>query len=78
VTKAYVLVVAESAAMKQVAAALRAVDGVTDVQEVMGPYDIVAQLETDSVVGLMPALLDTVRNVGGIQSTTTLVAFKQP
>ncbi len=74
-TKAYALVVAELGAMKQVVAALRALDGVTDVQEVMGPYDIVVQLETDNDMRLMPVLLDTVRTVGGIQSTTTLVAF---
>ncbi len=74
-TKAYALVVAELGAMKRVATALRALDGVTEVQEVMGPYDIVVQLETDDDMGLMPVLLDTVRKVGGIQSTTTLVAF---
>jgi DNA-binding Lrp family transcriptional regulator len=74
-TKAYVLVVTDSAAMRRVAAALREVEGVTQVHEVMGPYDVVAELEAESVMEIPAVLADTIRTIDGIQSTTTLVAF---
>jgi DNA-binding Lrp family transcriptional regulator len=77
-TKAYVLVVTDSAAMRRVAAALRDVEGVTQVHEVMGPYDVVAELEAESVTEIPAVLADTIRTIDGIQSTTTLVAFPTP
>ena len=77
-TKAYVLVVTDSAAMRRVAAALREVEGVTQVHEVMGPYDVVAELEAESVTEIPAVLADTIRTIEGIQSTTTLVAFPTP
>jgi DNA-binding Lrp family transcriptional regulator len=77
-TKAYVLVVTDSAAMRRVAAALREVEGVTQVHEVMGPYDVVAELEAESVTEIPAVLADTIRTIEGIQSTTTLVAFPAP
>jgi DNA-binding Lrp family transcriptional regulator len=75
VTKAYVLIVTDAAAMRRVAAALRDVEGVTQVHEVMGPYDVVAELAADSVMDIPALLADTIRTIDGIQSTTTLVAF---
>lgn len=77
-TKAYVLIVTDSAAMRRVAAALREVEGVTQVHEVMGPYDVVAELEAESVTEIPAMLADTIRTIEGIQSTTTLVAFPTP
>ena len=41
----------------------------------MGPYDVVAELETDSLTDIPPILADTIRAMDGIQSTTSLVAF---
>jgi len=77
-TKAYVLIVTDSAAMRRVASALREVEGVTQVHEVMGPYDVVAELEAESVTEIPSVLADTIRTIEGIQSTTTLVAFPTP
>ncbi len=77
-TKAYVLIVTDSAAMRRVASALREVEGITQVHEVMGPYDVVAELEAESVTEIPSVLADTIRTIEGIQSTTTLVAFPSP
>ncbi len=77
-TKAYVLIVTDSAAMRRVASALREVAGITQVHEVMGPYDVVAELEAESVTEIPSVLADTIRTIEGIQSTTTLVAFPSP
>ncbi len=77
-TTAYVLVVTEAAAMRRVAAALREVEGISEVNEVMGPYDVVAKLEADSITEVSAVLADTIRTIDGIQTTTTLVALPLP
>jgi DNA-binding Lrp family transcriptional regulator len=48
---------------------------VTEVHEVMGPYDIVAELEVDQLTDIPPILAERIRTMEGIQSTTSLVAF---
>jgi DNA-binding Lrp family transcriptional regulator len=68
VVKAFVLIVTDPGATRRVAATLKAIEHVTDVHEVMGPYDIVVELE-------VPQLPDNIRTIDGIQSTTSLVAF---
>jgi DNA-binding Lrp family transcriptional regulator len=75
VIKAYVLIVTSSGATRRVALALRGLPGISEVNEVMGPYDVVAELETDSLTDVPPILADTIRTMDGIHSTTSLVAF---
>ena len=73
--KAYVLIVTNPGATRRVAEALSAIPHVETVHEVMGPYDIVAELVTDSLTDIPPILADRIRTLDGIQSTTSLVAF---
>ncbi len=73
--KAYVLVVTSPGATRRVAVALRKLPSISEVHEVMGPYDVVAELETESLTDIPPILADTIRTMDGIQSTTSLVAF---
>ena len=73
--KAYVLVVTNPGATKDVFAAINKIEGVRELHEVMGPYDIVVELVTDSLTDIPPILSDRIRTVDGIQSTTSLVAF---
>ncbi len=47
--RAYVLIVANPGATKSVYAALRQVKGVSDCHEVMGPYDIVAEIQVEDL-----------------------------
>jgi DNA-binding Lrp family transcriptional regulator len=75
--KAYVLVVANPGETKNVVAALRAIPGVKELHEVMGPYDIVIELEVDSLSDVPPILSDRIRTVEGIESTTSLVTFPE-
>jgi len=75
VIKAYVLIVTSPGATRRVAVALRALPSIAEVHEVMGPYDVVAELETESLTEIPPILADTIRTMEGIQSTTSLVAF---
>lgn len=75
--KAYVLVVTNPGATRRVLEALAAIPNVRAVHEVMGPYDIVVELVTDSLTDIPPILSDRIRTLEGIQSTTSLVAFPE-
>ena len=73
--KAYVLIVTQPGATRRVALELAGIPGIAEIHEVMGPYDIVVELETESLTDVPPILSDRIRTLDGIQSTTSLVAF---
>jgi DNA-binding Lrp family transcriptional regulator len=73
--KAFVLIVTDPGATRRVATALKAIEHVTDVHEVMGPYDIVIELEVLQLPDIPLVLSEHIRTMEGIQSTTSLVAF---
>ena len=75
--KAYVLVVTNPGETKNVVAAVSKVSGVKELHEVMGPYDIVIEIEVDSLSDVPPILSDKIRSVPGIESTTSLVTFPE-
>jgi len=75
VVKAYVLIVTHPGATRRLVEALRKIDQVVEVHEVMGPYDIVAEIEMASLQDVPGLLQEQIRNMDGIQSTTSLVAF---
>ncbi len=73
--KAYVLVVTDPGATKRVYDTLVQIPGVTELHEVMGPYDIIIEISVPTLADV-PAILSTqIRTVPGIQSTTSLVSF---
>ena len=73
--KAYVLVVTKPGETKGVLAAIKDIEGVVEIHEVMGPYDIVVEIEVGSLSDVPPILSDRIRTVSGIESTTSLVTF---
>ena len=73
--KAYILIVTDPGATKQVFDSLSAVKGVTEVHEVMGPYDMIVELDVPTLAEVPPILSNQIRIVPGIQSTTSLVSF---
>ncbi|HEX5480409.1 MAG TPA: Lrp/AsnC ligand binding domain-containing protein [Dehalococcoidia bacterium] len=73
--KAYVLVVTNPGATKDVFAAINKIEGVRELHEVMGPYDIVIELEVASLRDVPSILSDKIRTIPGIESTTSLVTF---
>jgi DNA-binding Lrp family transcriptional regulator len=75
--KAYVLVVTDPGATKRVFDALAAVPGVTELHEVMGPYDIIVEIDVANLVDVPPILSSQIRVIAGIQSTTSLVSFPE-
>jgi DNA-binding Lrp family transcriptional regulator len=75
--KAYVLVVTDPGATKRVFEALQKIPGVVEVHEVMGPYDIIVEIDVPNLVDVPPILSTQIRAVAGIQSTTSLVSFPE-
>jgi len=73
--KAYVLVVTDPGRTRHVADALRSIPGIIEMHEVMGPYDIVVELEVNNLQDIPPILGERIRVVEGIQSTTSLVTL---
>jgi DNA-binding Lrp family transcriptional regulator len=73
--KAYVLLVANPGATKGVFTALQSVKGVVECHEVMGPYDIVAEIEVEDLADVPPILSDHIRTIPGVECTTSLVTF---
>jgi len=73
--KAYILIVAKPGDTKAVFEALDQVKGITQVHQVMGPYDIVAEIEVEDLAQVPPILSDHIRTIDGVENTTSLVTF---
>jgi DNA-binding Lrp family transcriptional regulator len=75
--KAYVLVVTDPGQTRKVLEAIKSIPAVMECHEVMGPYDIVAELKVENLTELSPVLSQRLRGIPGIESTTSLVTFPQ-
>jgi DNA-binding Lrp family transcriptional regulator len=69
--RAYVLIQTEIGKAAPVAAELRHVDGVTAADDVTGSYDVVAQVEADSLDELSRGVLSRLQTMEGITRTLT-------
>jgi len=75
--KAFVLIVVDPSKTIEVYNSLRAVDGIAEVYQVMGPYDIVAVVEVPTLTDVPGVISRHIRAVDGIESTTTCVTFPE-
>ncbi len=75
--KAFVLIVVDPAETQRVYSALQAVDGISEVYQVMGPYDLVAVIDAPSITQVPSLISQHIRVVEGIESTTTCVTFPE-
>jgi DNA-binding Lrp family transcriptional regulator len=75
--KAFVLIVVDPAKTVDVFNQLRAVEGISEVYQVMGPYDIVAVVEVANLTDVPAVISRHIRAVQGIESTTTCVTFPE-
>jgi DNA-binding Lrp family transcriptional regulator len=73
--KAYVLVVTDPGRTKGVIDILRDIPGVVETHEVMGPYDVVVEVQVDNLTDMPPVLGESIRKIPGIQSTTSLITI---
>ena len=63
----------KSQELERVARALQKLPQVTDLYEVTGEYDLVALVQTDSIVTFRNLLKDRILSIQGINGTNTLV-----
>ena len=75
--KAYVLVVTDPGKTKKVVEALSKVPGIAEMHEVMGPYDIVVEIEVENLQQIPQILGEKIRTIDGVESTTSLVTFPE-
>lgn len=75
--KAFVLIVVDPARTVDVYNQLRSVEGISEVYQVMGPYDIVAVVEVANLTDVPSVISRHIRAVEGIESTTTCVTFPE-
>jgi DNA-binding Lrp family transcriptional regulator len=73
--KAYVLIGADPSKTKAVLAQLQEIPGIREVNEVMGPYDIVAEVEITEMSEMTAILRQQIRAIDGVKSTVTCVAM---
>jgi DNA-binding Lrp family transcriptional regulator len=73
--KAYVLVVTDPGKTRHVREEIGKISHVVELHEVMGPYDIVVEIEVESLQDIPTILSDRIRTLDGIQSTTSLVTL---
>ncbi len=74
-TTAYVLIVAEPTETKHVLDQLDRIEGLQAVDEVMGPYDIVVKTSAENTQDIPRVLVDRIREIDGVESTTSLFTF---
>ncbi len=75
--KAFVLIVVDPAKTIDVYNKLKAVQGISEVYQVMGPYDIVAVIDVPTLTDVPAVISRHIRAVDGIESTTTCVTFPE-
>jgi len=73
--KAYVLVVTDPGKTRSVHEAISKLQGIEELHEVMGPYDLVVELKVESLQDIPQILGERIRTLDGIQSTTSLVTL---
>jgi len=73
--KAFVMVKVEPAATRKVVEQLKKLSGAV-VYEVLGPYDIVLDIEADTQEDLTAVLRNSVRTQVGVTDTVTCICFQ--
>jgi DNA-binding Lrp family transcriptional regulator len=73
--KAYVLIEAESGRIAEVIAALRAISGMSAVDAVTGPYDIIATIHTPDPRHIGRLVMHEIQGVEGIKRTVTCIVI---
>jgi len=73
---AFILMNVERSRLRTIADDLLAIDGITEVYSVAGPFDIVAIARVKRHEDLNDLVTEHVAALEGIESTETLIAFK--
>ena len=75
---AYILVNTAIGTEKQVLRALKEVEGVEEVHNLWGVYDLIANVKADSIEGLRQIITQRIEKIGNINSKLTMVVAEKP
>ena len=73
-TKAFILIETAVGKTREVVTALEGLDGITSVDVVTGPYDIIAVMAAETLGSIGDIVTGKVHTIGGIQRTVTCLA----
>ena len=73
--KAFVLMNAELGSEDSIVGDLRRLEGVKEVYQVYGVYDIVAQVESDTMEKVKETITWKLRKLNGVKSTLTMIVM---
>ncbi len=76
VVQAYILIQTEVGKAASVARSIAGIAGVTQAEDVTGPYDVIAQVEANTVDELGKLVVAKVQEVEGITRTLTCTIVK--
>ena len=71
--KAYVLINVDTAYTAQVVQRISGLSGVGEVHEVLGPFDVVAEVETTGMENIVMVLRQEIRVIPGVRNTMTCI-----
>jgi DNA-binding Lrp family transcriptional regulator len=74
--KAFVLMNAELGSEDAIVSELKRLDGVSQVYQVYGVYDIVAQVESDTMEKVKETITWKLRKLNGVKSTLTMIVME--
>jgi DNA-binding Lrp family transcriptional regulator len=74
--KAFVLMNAELGSEDAIVGELKRLDGVNEVYQVYGVYDIVAQVESDTMEKVKETITWKLRKLNGVKSTLTMIVME--
>jgi len=69
----YLLVETEVGRLEEVLRRLKTIPGVTEVEAVTGPFDLIVKVQAQHINAALDTVVHRIRKVGGIKSTETLV-----
>ena len=74
--KAYILINTETNLTQSVAETISSITGTAEVNEVLGPFDLVVELEAVRLEDVTRILRDKIRPILGVRDTVTCVTMR--
>jgi DNA-binding Lrp family transcriptional regulator len=74
--KAFVLMNAELGSEESIVSDLKKFEDVTEIYQVYGVYDIVAQVESDTMEKVKETITWKLRKLNGVKSTLTMIVME--
>ena len=74
--KAYILISTDTKFTKIITQLISTIDGVIEVNEVLGPFDIVVEIKVDTLEQVSECLRNNIRRIEGVKNTVTCVRIR--